>query len=113
MGGSNVCFADKKGFLLPAEVHLSRLISFKQPFCREERARGSGHILHITQQVSSTECGTVSLWRIGLMPYTARRERTNTSPLCDYDDVWAFVLKQEIFEPAENFLSIFLLSVID
>jgi len=53
VGGSNVCFADKKGFLLPAEVHLSRLISFKQPFCWAERVRGSRHILYITQQAES------------------------------------------------------------
>lgn len=33
VGGSNVCFADKKGVLLQAEVHLSGLISFKQLFC--------------------------------------------------------------------------------
>ncbi len=32
LGGSNVCLADKKGFLVPAEVHLSTLISCKQPF---------------------------------------------------------------------------------
>lgn len=59
MGSSNVCFADKKGFLLPAEVHLSGLISFKQLFCRAERARGSGHILHVTQQAGGMLYDTV------------------------------------------------------
>lgn len=59
VGGSNVCFADKKGVLLQAEVHLSRLISFKQLFCRAERLRGSGHGLHITQQAVGTEHGAV------------------------------------------------------
>lgn len=51
VGGSNVCFADKKGLLLPDEVHLSRLISFKQLFCRPERARGSGHKLLLNKLV--------------------------------------------------------------
>lgn len=59
MGGSNVCFADKKGVLLQAEVHLSRLISFKQLFCRAERVRGSGHRLHLTQQAVGAEHGAV------------------------------------------------------
>ena len=61
VGGSNVCFADKKGVLLPAKVHLSRLISFKQLFCRAERVRGSAHILHITQQAGGMEHGVVCI----------------------------------------------------
>lgn len=61
VGGSTVCFADKKGFLLPAKVHLSRLISFKQLFCRAERVRGSGHILHFTPQTAGMEHGAVCI----------------------------------------------------
>lgn len=56
VGGSNVCFADKKGLLLPDEVHLSRLISFKQLFCRPERAAQT-----ITQQAGGIELGAVYL----------------------------------------------------
>lgn len=69
MGGSNVCFADKKEFLLPDEVHLSRLISFKQPLCRAERVRGSGHILCITQLAGSMDHDTC--WSIELFIYEA------------------------------------------
>lgn len=62
VGGSNVCFADKKGVLLQAEVHLSGLISFKQLFCRAERVRGCGHIPLITQQALSTEHGAICIY---------------------------------------------------
>lgn len=71
-GGSNVCFADKKGVLLQAEVHLSGLISFKQLFCGAERVRGCGHILLIAQQAVSTGHAVVCIYEACDNSFTGR-----------------------------------------